>query len=134
MLEELKNGDVITYANGKKGIFMDGIILGCFHLGNFHEAGRLSEKDIVRIERPVAFNRIYGDILTPNERDYLSAVIRPFRDRVQYITKVKYNDGKCFIRISIDKDNDIDLPSFDESTMYTGLGRSYYYTLGELGL
>lgn len=56
-----------------------------------------------------------GDIVNPKilneaERQYLSAVIRPFRDQVQSITK------------------------FEDSTMYKGMELGKEYTLEELGL
>ena len=79
-------------------------------------------------------------ILDDAEREYLSAVIRPFRDRVQYIAKV-FADDACVYRINCyifihfnDGSDDMDFPVLHESKMYKGMERYKKYTLEELGL
>lgn len=81
-------------------------------------------------------------ILDDAEKQYLSAVIKPFRDDVQYIVKfggkfssrayeeidVRYQDKMsgdkyCFL-----------LPRFEKGTMYKGMEVNRHYTLEELGL
>lgn len=82
------------------------------------------------------------DILDEEEKKYLSAVIKPFRDRVIYIKKIEaYNVGYgCGEKISIelcDKDGIKDylsLPWFAKDTMYKGMGLGKRYVLKELGL
>ena len=71
-------------------------------------------------------------ILDDAEKRYLSAVIRPFRDRVKYIEKI---DCACeeYIYIQVNRDWTI-LPRFKKSTMYKGMKSDYGYTLEELGL
>lgn len=75
-------------------------------------------------------------ILDEKEKEYLSAVIKPFREDVECIMKF----GRCsvekeFIHISM-KDNcdNCTLPDFLKGTMYKGMERSKRYTLKELGL
>ena len=84
-------------------------------------------------KEPVSLEAIvHPQILDDAEKRYLSAVIRPFRDRVQYIKKI---DGACeeYIYIQLNKDWTI-LPRFKEGTMYKGMEPGHKYTLEELGL
>lgn len=82
------------------------------------------------------------DILDEKEKEYLSAVIKPFRDRVEYIKKTEaYNvDYGCGEKISIElRDKDgirdyLSLPWFAKDTMYKGMGLGKRYVLKELGL
>lgn len=78
-------------------------------------------------------------ILDEAEREYLSAVIRPFRDRVKYISKVvmDYHGGytDCYICIRFtDSSNDMSFPVFCETDMYKGMKLYEKYRLEELGL
>ena len=79
-------------------------------------------------------------ILDDVERRYLSAVIRPFRVRVQYIAKSFADDARfyrinCYIFIHFnDGSDDMDFPLFNESKMYKGMAINRPYTLKELGL
>ena len=79
------------------------------------------------------------DILTKEEKEYLSAVIKPFRNRVTEI--FKYNHP--YLRkhnISIyylDEGGSnmvVRLPDFPYETMYKGMVAERPYTLEELGL
>lgn len=76
-------------------------------------------------------------ILDDVEKRYLKGVIRPFRDRVQYIVKTNNgcSRGYCGIRIGFaNPRDDIYLPCFLESTMYKGMKMYDAYSLEELGL
>ena len=78
-------------------------------------------------------------ILNEKEKEYLSAVIKPFRDRVVYILKVEAGECNWLISIKIkryDEDSNeyIDLPYFRENTMYKNMLINREYTLEELGL
>lgn len=75
-------------------------------------------------------------ILTEKEKAYLSAVIKPFREDIEYIEKFKSNYvGKEFIYIVMKKDDDYcKLPRFFKGTMYKGMELNKRYTLEELGL
>lgn len=71
------------------------------------------------------------EILDEKEKEYLSAVIKPFRDRIEFIAKrTMFND---YIRIGLN-DEVISLPYFDKGTMYKGMELDKKYTLKELGL
>ncbi len=75
------------------------------------------------------------DILDDVEKRYLSAVIRPFRKRVDYIMKISDPLGcdKEYIFIKLDEDS-FSLPYFEAGTMYQGMELERAYTLEELGL
>lgn len=72
-------------------------------------------------------------ILDKAERQYLSAVIRPFRDQVRSITKIPKMNGKVEY-IVIDIGFQMFFPDFKSNTMYKGMELSKEYTLEELGL
>ena len=78
-------------------------------------------------------------VLNEKEKEYLSAVIKPFRDRVVYILKVEAGECNWLISIKIkryDEDSNeyIDLPYFRANTMYKNMLINREYTLEELGL
>lgn len=80
-------------------------------------------------------------ILDEAERQYLSAVIRPFRDKVRSITKNQKMNGKEeYIDIDIgfqfiDRNCfTMFFPDFKSNTMYKGMELGKEYTLEELGL
>lgn len=74
-------------------------------------------------------------ILDDVEKAYLSAVIKPFRSRVQYIVKWKiYNDFKQFLHIDLSDGDSLSFPNFKADTMYRGMEVGKYYTPEELGL
>ena len=86
--------------------------------------------EITKLSRPV---------LDKTEEKYLSAVIKPFRDRIRCIIKSK-NFPDEYLRIHLNsyddrKDGDIIyLPRFEVGTMYKGMQVNKKYTLEELGL
>lgn len=71
-------------------------------------------------------------ILTDKERDYLGAVIAPFRGRVNYITKVQLSEDACYVHIVLNWES-LSLP-FDSNKWFTNMENEKKYTLGELGL
>lgn len=92
---------------------------------------------IIKIEEP-KYTTVYEckpEILDNTEKRYLKDVIRPFRDRVNNIRKVKsYTNNKSeYIIISIGNEN-ITLPYFEENAMYKGMRLNKEYTLEELGI
>lgn len=76
---------------------------------------------------------IEKEILDEVEKEYLSNVVKPFRDKVKGITKGILG-GKEYINIIIKNDCDIYFPFFEEGTMYKGMEEDKKYTLEELGL
>lgn len=71
------------------------------------------------------------EILDEKEKEYLSAVIKPFRDRIEFIAKRRRFDDYICIGLN---DEAISLPYFDKGTMYKGMELDKKYTLKELGL
>lgn len=89
------------------------------------------------------------DILDDAEKRYLSNIIKPFRNRVESITKTKYDVivtglryEKAFcIEIAVNplptiacSGNLIRLPMFTNTKMYANMEEDKKYTLEELGL
>lgn len=130
----LKEGDIVYFTNE------------VWHVNskeNNKKFGEVFEEDrFVKIERPVKYETIYEapkEILTKGEKEYLEAVIRPFRERVNFITKSQFNRW-YYIKISINhiEENNIKdgfaLPNFEKDKYYKGMELDKEYTLEELGL
>ena len=96
---------------------------------------------ITKIVRP-HYGTLYEapkQILDQKEKEYLEAVIRPFRDRVLFISKhTFFNRPYEWLKIKLKDEElnieDFDLPNFNEHTMYKGIELDKEYTLDELGL
>ena len=73
-------------------------------------------------------------ILDDAEKEYLSAVIKPFRDRIDYIAKVNLSNIREYILIKMKNYEMISLPFFTAGTMYKGMENDKDYTLKELSL
>ena len=76
-------------------------------------------------------------ILDENEKEYLSAVIKPFRNKIEYIIKYLYEDGEyisIIYKVSNDGTSSMIFPSYDKGTTYKGMELGKKYTLEELGL
>lgn len=80
-------------------------------------------------------------ILTKEEKEYLSNVIKPFKNRVGYI--IKYTNlcalNEEYIQICVKSydnalDEDINLPVFVEGSMYKNMKKVHRYSLKEAGL
>ena len=71
-------------------------------------------------------------ILTDEEKAYLSAVIKPFRKRVECVRKMVLKKEE-FLKIYLE-DETILFPFFAKGTMYKGMEAYKEYTLEELGL
>lgn len=74
------------------------------------------------------------EILTDKEKAYLSAVIKPFREKVKYIQKCFDLGSEGYIYIYVKKCGSMIFPTFRKETMYKGMEVSKKYTLEELGL
>lgn len=72
------------------------------------------------------------DILTEEEKAYITEVIKPFRDEVTGI--LKGDNGNEFIRISVENDGAFRLPYFKKGSMYKNMKTNKKYKLEELGL
>ena len=76
-------------------------------------------------------------VLDDVEKEYLSAVIKPFRKKVSYISKLEkdYPETDQFIKITLINGEYVCLPYFTrKSRMYIGMDKCRHYTLQELGL
>lgn len=77
------------------------------------------------------------DILTKEEKEYLSAVIKPFRDRIISIAKITTgcsNREAILITYTETFTRDFRLPDFPKDTMYKNMSNGIAYKLEELGL
>jgi len=75
------------------------------------------------------------NILDEKEKEYLSNIVKPFRDKVKHIQKLQSStDKREYIEIKIRHDADINLPYFNENTMYKGMELNKHYTLEELDI
>ena len=74
-------------------------------------------------------------ILDEVEREYLKAVIRPFRNKIDTISKFQtWDDSSQYIYIGMKDRRWSNLPCFPKGTMYKGMKAGKHYTLKELGL
>ena len=77
-------------------------------------------------------------ILTDIEKEYLSNIIKPFRDSVVSISKCNcYGDCAYFIQIKVIQNKRpeyINLPYFEKGRMYRGMKTNKEYILEELDL
>lgn len=101
----------------------------------------------VVFEKPILLNRAHlslfllwleeeykEPILDDVEKAYLSAVIKPFRKKVEYVYKKCLEISKReYLEISLEN-GVISFPCFEKGTMYKGMEVDKKYTLEELGL
>ena len=74
-------------------------------------------------------------ILDDVEKEYLSAVIKPFRKMIAYIVKAQdFDDGKQCIRIILQNGDGMHFPYLDDDAMYKGMEVNKEYSLEELDL
>lgn len=101
-----------------------------------------SDLDIMKVQRLqqiFLLETIYErkeEILTDEEKDYLSKVIEPFRNKVKNIAK---NDFEDYEFICIEYDDEIcgdllNFPTFKKGSMYINMELNKEYSLEELGL
>ena len=73
-------------------------------------------------------------ILNEEEKEYLSAVIRPFRKKIASISKFEtWDDSSQYIYIEMTDSHIATLPVFPKGTMYKGMKDARHYSLKELG-
>lgn len=147
---DLQDGDIITLRNGLKYRKVGGkirtsyaiISLDCFteNLKCLWQGQK--NIDVIKVERPTRYETVYErveedkkEILDETEREYLKAVIKPFKKRVKFIRKTESNMlfEKELLQIQLN-DDDIALPYFEKNTMYKGMKLDKDYSLEELGI
>lgn len=85
-------------------------------------------------------NQEYKDqILDDVEKEYLSAVIKPFRKIIVTVSKHRLNNDLEYIAIRVkslkeDEEENMCFPAFKIGTMYKGMELDKKYSLEELGL
>ena len=100
-----------------------------FANGNWHDVSSTlvyllsGQAKVVKIPKP---------LLTAKEKEYLAAVIKPFREEFMYL--VKSQKGEYEYLVIHLKCDFISLPDFKIGSMYKGLEVNKRYTLKELGL
>ena len=118
------NVSTLEYKLTKSGLLYWSNALQMWERSRAIEELLIGQYEIIKIPKP---------ILDEKEKEYLSAVIKPFRGQVISISKKSTNYGE-FIDILIDEAEDIYLPYFKPGKMYQGMGVNREYTLEELGL
>ena len=90
---------------------------------------------IIKIEEPI-YKTVYEnkEILDDIEKEYLRNIIKPFRDKVVFISKVTCEDEECISIIMRPEYDSFSLPYFKKGTMYKGMNKRRDYSLKELGL
>lgn len=120
-----KNGTLFVY-NKKPKKFNRFYGAGRFPLGPFEELF----KEITWEDGPVRFRK---SILDKTERKYLKAVLRPFRNRVARVTKLKFPGCSDYsLRVDLEDGDSLSFPNFPAGTMYNGMELYHEYTLEEL--
>ena len=107
----------------------------------------LNKYKIKKIYKDITCKKVILEIkeslLDDEEKKYLSAIIRPIKDRVINIEKTKVSRGKkeyCYLSIGVKSiipkniSEYILLPCFKKDTMYKKLEYDTKYTLEDLGL
>lgn len=125
---KLNDSDDYKYKITKDGMFMYSGFASDWFSANHILLGVLIGK--YEIKKP---------ILDDIEKEYLSGIIKPFRNRVKYITKFRGVFDNEFIEIGHVMDNEaelyyIELPLFKKGTMYKGMEVGKEYSVGDLEL
>lgn len=139
---DLKDGDKCTLKNGQV-VFVDKTsnYRSNYSFESIDEQLRYFNDDvsIVKVERPVKYETMFErkeEVLDETEKRYLSNIIRPFKNQVQYI--VKYDNPlrteKEYLRIKLINDEEMNFPDFKKDYMYKGMKEGKKYTLKKLGL
>ena len=161
--KDLRNGDVCYRRNGTRCVYVCDRGCGIFFDIDAHELFEPLKNDLTSRTQPESsIDKVYRlrrslneydifneydlvfdrerdcSVLDKEEREYLSAVIKPFMDKVDYIVKVTekepYTQPVQYIRIRL-KDNDImTFPNLRNDTMYKGMEVDKRYTLSDLDL
>lgn len=134
-LQAVLDGKRVTKGNWDKGTYMffdnDNDKLKIKNEYNWNE------KWVVSNDIEQDFEIAPEPILDKEEKAYLGAVIKPFRDNVLNIRKMaRYiSGGITYESIRIEtRDGFTTLPSFKKDTMYKGMEKDRKYTLKELEL
>lgn len=149
--EDLRDGDIITLRSDVELIKIGETIQNeyvAISLEDFTEnledpMKPGNNRGIIKVERPVKYKTVFErvedekkEILDGTEKEYLKAVIKPFKKRFKGISKIEspiFPAEKEFLQIQLNND-EIILPYFEKGTMYKGMKTNVSYTLKELEL
>lgn len=89
----------------------------------------------IDVEKGFITNIAKKEILDEVEKEYLGAVIRPFKERIMHIALNEgINRDNVYVYIELNDSESIYLPYFKKGTMYKNMKIWKKYTLEELGL
>lgn len=89
---------------------------------------------ILNIENGCVIEETKKEILDKEEKEYLEAVLKPFKDKVDCITKSS-SLGGYYINVELCNGDNLPFPDFSEQAdMYVNMKPERAYTLKELGL
>ena len=141
---DLKDGDIVTYRDGRKKIVFEDKFYGSNHFvllkyytEDLKDIDGEEENDIVKVERPVKYETVFEreeEILDEIEKRYLTRVIKPFRHKIKGIMKRSEYGSLYYIKICLKNADAAYLPCFKENSMYKGMEPNREYSLKELGL
>lgn len=140
---DVKDGDIVTQRNGLKKMVFENKLYGSNHFvsltyytEDLKDANGDEEYDIIKIERPVKYEIVFGreEILDEIEKRYLTRVIKPFRHKIKGIMKRSEYGSLYYIKICLKNGDAAYLPCFKENSMYKGMELNREYSLKELGL
>lgn len=147
---DLKDEDIVTLRNRVKYRKSGNTIQTAYaiiSLENFTENLKDStnsneDTDIIKVERPTRYETVYErveedkkEILDKTEREYLKAVIKPFKNKIKSICKVQITlDNKEHLVIYLQNNDNMRFPTFEKGAMYKKMEPNEEYTLKELGL
>lgn len=106
---DLKDGDIVTYKNGYKRTVINNKLIDekgtegyelRYYKENLIEKDGEDSLDIIKVERPTQYKTVFErkeEILDDVEKRYLRNVIRPFKKDIEYIRKIKSNNGEYLI-------------------------------------
>lgn len=148
--EDLKYGNVVETKEGHRYFvpaIIKGVLMGLTEENNLLTeyikddlSNEYSKLDIMKVYEDYTCSKLLWerpqDLLTQEEKDYLKAVIMPFKDKVESIMKSVNCEKKEYIEIFFQKDDDgLQLPYIKNMTLkFKGLETRKEYTLKELGL
>ena len=138
---KLKLGDLLTSKYGDKWIMAKSQIIDCGsdipYVDESKSEKFLKEFNIVKVERPIKYKTIFEkkEILDETEKEYLKAVIKPFKNKIGTVCKVQTSSGdKEYLIIRLKNKDYMTFPTFEKGTMYKGMKTNVSYTLKELEL
>lgn len=124
-----KEIDILECARGIKKYCGQRICHGC----EFYNPYRY-ERCAFRVH-PIYWEISEKEILDKVEKEYLQNIVKPFKNKVEHIVKMKRSEkDRAFISILIVNDYAITFPDFDSNAMYKGMELNRMYTIEELGL